>query len=249
MKVLRLTNSSDVHPGVPEELRAPAVAARYVEAAIGEPVETIQRALWPTPAFPSVLDRWMDQYTPDVVLFRLSSFWVAYESTPLRVGNRLGRFGKPVTTAGLRIGDRPWLVERRAFKAARKGIVRVVGGDTYFTVEAAADVLDECFRSIVARESVRPVVRGTGLILNSAGTKAGLKRSRARVAGLNRLVIASCERYRIPFSPEAVSAAESTNRQADELHDAADAHAVIGEAEGRLIVDAWQVARGSAREG
>lgn len=243
MKVLRLTNSSDVHPGVPEELRAPAVAARYIEQATGEPVETIQKALWPTPAFPDVLERWMDQYSPDVVLFRLSSFWVAYESTPLRVGNRLGRIGKPVTTAGLRIGDRPWLVERRAFKVARKGVVRVIGGDTYFTVEAAADVLDECFRRIVARESVLPVVRGTGLILNSSGSKAGRKRSVTRVGELNRRVMASCERYRVPFSPEVVSQAESTTRQADELHDAGDAHAVIGEAEGRLIVEAWQAVR------
>lgn len=247
MKILRLTNSSDVHPGVAEEFRAPAVAARFVENATGEPVETIQKALWPTPAFPAVLERWMDQYSPDVILFRLSSYWVAYESTPLRIGNRLGRLGNPVTTAGTKIGDRPWLVERRAFKAARKGIVRVVGGDTYFTPLATAEVLEDCFRLIVARESVLPVVRGTGLILNSSGSKGGRRRSHTRVAELNRLVIAACERYRIPFSPEEVSEAESTTRQADELHDAADAHAVIGEAEGKLIVDAWELTRGAVR--
>lgn len=240
MKVLRLTNSSDVHPGVPEELRAPAVAARFIEKATGEPVETIQKALWPTASFPDVLERWMEQFSPDVILFRLSSYWVAYESTPLRVGNKLGRFGKPVTNAGTKIGDRPWLVERRAFKAARKGVVRVVGGDTYFSPEEAGEVLEECFRRIVSRESVLPVVRGTGLILNSSGSKAGRRRSIGRVAELNRRVIAGCERYRIPFSPEEVSDAESTTRQADELHDAADAHQVIGEAEGKLIVEAWQ---------
>lgn len=243
MKILRLTNSSDVHGGVPEELRAPAVAARFIEEATGEQVETIQRGLWPTESFPAVIDRWMDQFEPDVILFRLSSFWVAYESVPLRIGNRLGRIGKPVTTAGIRIGDRPWLVERRAFKAARKAIVRTVGGDTYFTPVAAAGVLDEVFRRIVARESVIPVVRGTGLILNSGGSKKGLGRSKARVAELNRLTIAACERYHIPFSPEETTETESTSRQADELHDSADAHAKIGRAEGQLIVDAWQAGR------
>lgn len=243
MKVLRLTNSSDVHGGVPEDLRAPAVAARVIEREIGETVETIQKALWPTETFPAVIDRWMDQYSPDVILFRLSSFWVAYESVPLRIGNRLGRIGKPITTAGIRIGDRPWLVERRAFKATRRMVARTVGGDTYFTPQQATGVLEEVFRRIVARESVMPVVRGTGLVLNSAGTESGLARSRARVGELNRLTMAACERYHIPFSAEETSQAQSKNRQADELHDSAEAHATIGLAEGKLIADAWLAGR------
>ena len=243
MKILRLTNSSDVHPGVAPELRSPAVAERYIAETTGEKVETIQRALWPTETFPGVLERWLDQYQPDVVLVRLSSFWVAYESVPLRIGNRLGRVGGPVTTAGIRIRDRPWLVERRAFKAARKVVVRTLGGDTYFTPQEVARVLDEAFRRIVARESVLPVVRGTGLILNSSGTRRGFRRSSARVAELNRLTLAVCEKYHIPFSPEETSETESTSRQADELHDGAGAHALIGAAEGRLIAEAWLAGR------
>jgi hypothetical protein len=247
VKVLRLTNSSDIHPGVRPELRAPAVAERYIAEATGERVETIQRALWPTETFPAVVERWLDQHEPDVVLVRLSSFWVAYESVPLRIGNRLGRMGGPVTTAGIRIGDRPWLVERKAFKAARKVVVRTVGGDTYFTPAEAAGVLEETFRRIVARESVLPVVRGTGLILNSSGTKAGFQRSLARVAELNRLTLSACEKYHIAFSPEEPSEVESTSRQADELHDAAGAHALIGAAEGKLIAEAWLAGRASIR--
>jgi hypothetical protein len=243
VKVLRLTNSSDFHPGVPEELRSQSVAARHIEAATGEPVETFQRHMWPTATFPDVIDRWIDEYEPDVILFRLSSFWVAYESVPLRVGNRLGRFGKPVRRAGLKVGNHPFLVERKPFKMARRLVARTIGGDTYFTPEDAAAVLEETFRRIVARESIVPVVRGTGLILNSSGSRAGLQRSRARVAELNRLTMAACERFRIPFSPEEAPQKMSGGRIGDDLHDSAESHAVIGEAEGKLIAEAWLAGR------
>ncbi|MEO8539287.1 MAG: hypothetical protein ABI577_06060 [bacterium] len=243
MKILRLTNSSDFHPGVPEELRSQSVAARYIEKATGETVETFQRHMWPTEKFPDVIDRWIDEYEPDVILFRLSSFWVAYESVPLRVGNRMGRYGKRVRQAGLKVGNHPMLVERKPFKMARQLAARTIGGDTYFTPEAAAAVLEETFRRIVARESIMPVVRGTGLILNSSGSRSGLKRSKARVVELNRLTIAACERFRIPFSPEEAAESVSGGRIGDDLHDSAESHAEIGEAEGKLIADAWVAGR------
>lgn len=242
MKILRLTNSSDLYPGIPPERRSPAVAERLIASATGESVETIQKAMWPTPEFPDVVQRWMEQHQPDVVFFRLSSFWVAYESVPLRVSRKLGRFGGPVANAGLRIGERPWLVERAAYKATRRAVVRVVRGDTYFTPTAATEILTEVFRKIATQESVIPVVRGTSLLLNSSGSKAGLSRSKSRVAELNHLTEAACNAARIPFFAEPPALALSTNRLGDEIHDDAAAHERLGIDDGEAIVKAWTAA-------
>ena len=243
MKILRLTNSSDLHPGVPPELRSPAVSERVFEAATGERAESMVRAIWPTPALPEIVDRWLESYQPDVVFFRLSSFWVAYESVPLRIERRLGALGRPLANAGLRVGDRPWLIERRAYKAARTAMIRTIGGDTHFTPGEVGETLDAVFRRIVAHESILVVVRGTSLILNSPGTAAGLRRSKRRIGEMNALVEAACERLHIPFVPEEPTDDVSATRLDDDLHDSAQAHEQLGQAEGRLIADAWLSAR------
>lgn len=242
MKILRLTNSSDLHPGVPEELRAPAIAAALIEKATGEPVETIQKAAWPSPGLAPAVARWLEEHRPDVVFVRLSSFWVAYESTPLRVSRKLGKAGSPIANAGIRIGERPWLVERAAFKAARRAIVRTVGGDTYFTPQEAGHQLSAMLARVVARESIVPVVRGTGLILNSSGSKAGLRRSIQRVAELNRQAELACQAHRVAFSAEALASQLSATRLGDELHDGADAHARLGHDDATAILDALRLA-------
>ena len=242
MKILRLTNSSDLHPGVAEELRAPAVAARIIAAELGEPVETIQKAAWPTAALSSVVAKWLDEFEPDVVFVRLSSFWVAYESTPLRVSRRLGRIGEPVSNAGLRIGTHPKLVENGAFKAARRAVVRTVGGDTYFTPAGASEEMHRMLAAVVAHESIVPVVRGTGLLLNSSGTKSGLRRAIRRVTDLNDGVAAACAAHRVAFVPEVIDSALSSSRLNDEVHDGPEAHERLGRDDALAIISALNAA-------
>jgi hypothetical protein len=246
MKILRLTNSSDLHPGVPENERSTAVSGRLIEDSTGEHVESLVKAIWPTKELPPAVDRWMDSFQPDVVFFRLSSYWVAYESVPLRVERRLGRIGKPLARAGVRVGEQPWVVQRRGFKWFRTWLLRTIGGDTHFTPKQVAEVLDEVFAKVAARESIVSVVRGTSLIVNSPGTNAGLRRSLRRVAELNALVEASCRRHRIPFVPEAPSNTVSETRLEDDLHDSAVAHRKLGEEEAEAILAAWKAAHAGA---
>lgn len=242
MRILRLTNSSDLHPGVPESERSTGVSGHLIEESTGEEVESLVKAIWPTKKLPPAVERWMDSFQPDVVFFRLSSYWVAYESVPLRVERRLGWLGKPIARAGVRVGEQPWIVQRRAFKWFRAWLLRMIGGDTHFTPQQVAEVLDEVFAKVVARESIVPVVRGTSLIVNSPRTRAGLRRSQRRVAELNALVEASCKRHRIPFVPEAPANTVSETRLQDDLHDSAAAHRKLGEEEAAAILEEWQAA-------
>jgi hypothetical protein len=240
VKILRLTNSSDLHPGVPEEERAPAVAARLVEEAIGEPVETLQRGAWPSPSLADAVQRWVEEFEPDVVLCRLSSYWVAYESIPLRLNRRFGRAGTSVANAGGRIGRSQWLAERRAYRFVRTNVTRAIGGDTHFTPAEAVAGLEAAFRRVLALESIVPVVRGTSLMLNTAGTRAGLRRSTVRVAELNARTEEMCRRLRISFFPEPPAAQLSQTRLSDQLHDDAAAHAALGRDDGLAILEALQ---------
>ncbi len=224
-------------------MRSPAVAERVISESLGEPVETVVKTMWPTPSFPGVLGRWLDQYDPDVVFVRLSSFWVAYESVPLRIQRKLGRAGTPVAAAGLKLGDRPWLVERGVYKAGRKLVVRTVGGDTHFTPQEVGEVFDAVFRRIAAKESIVPVVRGTNLLLNSAGTRGGMQRTKQRVAALNHETEAACIRHGVSFFPEPPAEALSESRLGDELHDSASAHERLGIDDANAILEAWQVAK------
>ncbi|MGE3073539.1 MAG: SGNH/GDSL hydrolase family protein [Dehalococcoidia bacterium] len=244
MKILRLTNSSDIHPGVTPEQRSPAVCERVISEALGEPVETVVKTMWPTPAFSGVLGRWLEQYEPDVVFIRLSSFWVAYESVPLRIQRKLGRAGTPIAAAGLRLGDRPWLVERGVYKGGRKLVVRTIGGDTHFTPAEVGAVFDAVFRNIAAKESILPVVRGTNLLLNSAGTKSGMQRTKQRVAALNHETEAACIRHHVTFFPEPPAEALSDSRLGDELHDSPEAHERLGIDDANAILEAWRAWKG-----
>ena len=242
MRVLWLTNSSDAHPGVPPAQRSQAVAARLIEEALGEPVETLQKGVWPTAGLSTAADRWVRDFQPDVVFLRLSSYPVAYESIPLRLQRKLGRAGNSVANAGGRVGNSQWLAERRVYQVTRTAVTRVIGGDTHFTPSEVVARLEETFRGVIARETIVPVVRGTSLLLNTSGTKKGLRRSKRRVTELNALTQAMCERLQIAFFPELSAEETSSSRLGDLLHDDACAHEKLGQDDALAILAAWRAA-------
>ncbi len=162
---------------------------------------------------------------------------------PLRLERRLGRFGEPFASAGLRLGDRPWLVERRSFKIARRAAVRVVGGDPHFTPEQASEVVAEVIRRAVSRESTVAVVRGPAQFHNSAGTAAGYKRAQERLASLDSLTAAACRRLHVRYIPAGGKNAGPSFRTNDDLHDSEQAHSIMGQLEGQAIAEEWLAAR------
>lgn len=243
MRILRLTNSSDTHSGVVAELRAPAVTERVVGLATGEHTETMIRAIWPTADLPGRVDRWIEAFQPDIVFVRATSFWCTYESVPLRLEHRLGRVGKPLAGAGLRLGDRPWLIDRRAFKLARLAVLRTIGGDPHFTPRQVSSVLGEVLRRAISRESTIAVVRGPAQFHNSAGTRAGFRRAQTRLRELDALTAETCRRLHIRYISAAGTNDGPSFRLGDDLHDTEAAHRIMGELEGGVIAEEWLAAR------
>jgi hypothetical protein len=242
VKVLRLTNSNDVLASLAPSLLASEVAARVISDRCGEPVETVSRVIWPGDELPAIVERWIARYEPDIVFLRAASFWVTYESVPLRIQRRMGRVGRWLAVIGLGLGGNPRVASSPLFRAVRRASVRVIGGDPHFTPEEATRHVAETLRVILAHESVIPVVRGPGHTHNAGGDPAGLLRAHARNDAFDAQLAALCATLHVAYASARATADNPAFLQADELHDNPEGQRVFGELEGQAIAAAWLAA-------
>lgn len=245
MRVLRLTNSDDLVESIPLALRAPALAEKLIEERIGEPVETVARVIWPDPELPEIVEAWLDRYQPDCVLMRTASYWVTYESVPLRLRRKAYRGTGWVARLGGAGGANSRLASTAPFRVARRLAVRTIGGDTYFTPEEAAATVAATLRRIVVRESLVTVVRGPFNAHNSSGTKSGFARSDARNARFDSLVASICGDQHVPYLSVRHLAGAGV-KGGDEVHSNPNAQRMIAEIEASAIADALLAARHGA---
>lgn len=245
MRILRLTNSDDMNETIPPALRASALAEKLIERRIGEPIETIARVIWPDPELPDIVESWLDRYQPDCVFMRTASYWVTYESVPLRLQRRAYRGTGWLARLGGAAGANSRLASTAPFRVTRRAAVRMIGGDVYFTPEGAAATVAATLRKVVARESLVAVVRGPFNPHNSSGTEAGLARSNTRNARFDSLVGSICGELHVPYLPVR-HLAEAGMQGGDEVHLNRKAQRMIAEAEAGAIVDALVAARGAS---
>src|SRR5690349_658619 len=93
VRVLRLGNSNDHVGAVPADQQSWKVAERAFSEQLGEPVETILKRVWPNSDLPTILDRWVTEFEPDLVVLQVNNFWYGHESAPLWLDRRFGRAG------------------------------------------------------------------------------------------------------------------------------------------------------------
>jgi len=164
MRILGLLNSN-VHGGpanLPREELFPSAMQAPLGKAIGEPVEVTARAIWPTPALPAAVAKWMDEVNPELVVFPIGSFWFLYESTPVRIERRLGGPGHWINRRAQRVAATPWLAHNSAFQWSRKKTQRALGGDAWFEPEDVVAVAKEVIRTVLRYEGSYLVVMGPG---------------------------------------------------------------------------------------
>ncbi|MBI5949746.1 MAG: hypothetical protein HY875_16530 [Chloroflexi bacterium] len=243
MKVLRLGNSEDVREDIPLEKRAYAIAARRLEEACGEPVETVPRVIWPEPELPDLVREWLDRYEPDIVFLKVTWYWWGYESVPRRIERKLGRVGKPVAQASLKAADISWLSTTRPFKFGRRLAHRLIGGDPQFRPEQVISVMEATIRAILAKEGVGLVVKATGGGRAPEGALADyfdafVKRRELVEGSIKRfceglgVVYIAHEKPVIPNDPEL--------KRGDGIHRGTAGHMSMGDHEGGGLVQAWR---------
>lgn len=248
MKVLRLTNSSDVDPRLPEEERAPWRAARVLREAIGEPVELTVKTIWPTERLLKLVDGWLDECEPDMVVLCVNSFWYTYPSVPLRLRRRFGRAGSAAATAGLKLGGTKFVARSPAYHLARRLLTRSVGAETHFTPDQSVAAIEGCLRRIVAREHVIPVVR-CGITAHGADVGGRWARfALARWAEVDARLQALCESLHVEYiALEQAKLPTPQEYSSDVVHPNAEGHAWRAQWEAAGLVRAWgRVHRGDA---
>ncbi len=246
MRVLRLGNSGDSDPTVPEELRMHVVAAALFTAETGEPVEHVRRVAWPSPELPGLLVQWIDRYEPDMVVFVVNGFWFSYRSVPLKLERALGQWVRPVTARARRIAATPWPGDSDLFRALNSLALRTIGGATYFSPGEVLATTEDCIKAVVAREGIPMVVRGP-LSPIGAGPGGGRQSAERLRQSVHTGLAALCARYHLEY----VGRAEKMDgdewqalSRGDGLHVNVQGHRARGEAEGRGMVAAWRASDG-----
>jgi hypothetical protein len=243
VRMLRLSTSDDQRGRVRQGTAAFEVVERSLELEIGQPIESIVRPVWPDSRLPSLIDRWLEQDAPDFVFLRINGFWFNYESVPLRLERRLGPVGRPVARLGRRSGEIGWVSRSRAVRALRRSLLRVVGGDTYFTPEQVVERMEQCIRQILRKEDVQLVVRGTdGRIYSELPRRSAMAYAR-RHRQVNDALRHLCEDMHVPYLGGEEMLDERQVRQrlgADRFHRGEEGHRLAGEEEAEAFLRLWR---------
>ncbi len=242
VRVLRLTNSDDFNADIPPKQRAAAIADRILEAATGQEVKSVARHIWPTPALPGLIARWVDEHEPDLVFIRIASYWFTYESVPLKIERALGPWSRRVTKVGTRAAESRIIGHNRAFKLLQKGMLRTIGGATLLTADETVAAAESYLRPILAREGAGVVVRGPRTPFGVLRSQAALRKSEERRQYVNRKLAELCERHHVTFAPfdSLAEVIEPSQRLVDGVHVNEAGHLLVGAMEGEALVREWK---------
>ena len=247
MKVLRLALSHDLRADIPEEERQYMVAQRVLAEATGETWETALRPIWPSEKLPGLVDRWVGEERPDLVMVNLAAYWVSFASVALKVERRwpggARRLG-PVArcAAETRIAAHSPLTE-----FARDIATRLVGVEYYFEPDATVALFETIIRRLLQSERLAVAVRGPALIPQRS-SRAILNEREARFWAWHDGMRDVCERLHVAFLPydAELEAPDSGVRMAgDTAHYTLEGTRLHGLREGELMVRAWRQAQGA----
>lgn len=248
MKVLRLGNSDDLVPGVPEEQRSWRIAERMLAARTGEPVETVIHTIWPNDRLVAKVEQWLAEEQPDIVFFKVSNFAISHPSVAVRLQRRVPVVGPWLGRTGKKAADNPAIGKRPAFRWLQRAALRVIGGETHVDADTGIAIFSACIRRIVSDEEVVLVVRGS----DGGRRVPGLSPKGARAAEVCRLKVhfamkALCESLHVAyFGREKVrtEAEHALLLDQDNFHRGAAGQAVAGEDDGAAMAEAWLAAHG-----
>jgi hypothetical protein len=240
--ILRLTHSADFDDGVPEEYRGTAVAQRTFEEITGLEATTVAKNAWPAPELPGILDRWLERTQPDIVFIAVRGYAFTYESVPVKLERKLKFGGRQLARAGL--GAAPRFEQYRAFQLLQRAAQKTIGGEAFFTPAEVLERMIECARRVLAKESTVLTICGptSWFTMYESGAR---RRAEPKVAWVDRELRVFCEKLGVHYlSLDAVPGvnADASEYLPNRLHGTAKVHAARGEAEGRAMATAWQLA-------
>lgn len=240
--ILRLTHSADFDEAVSAAQRGTAIAERAFTEATGLEATTIAKNAWPGPELPDILGGWVDRYQPDIVFLGVNTYWFCYESVPVKLERKVKFGGRQMASIGLAAAPR--FAEYRAFQLLQRAAQKTIGGEAYFTPEDVVQRMAECVRRVLSKESTVLTVCGPASWFAMYETRAR-RRAETKLARVDRELCRFCEKLGVHYlSLDAVPGADATTDEylPNRLHGTANVHTARGEAEGRAMAAAWQLA-------
>ncbi len=249
MKVLKLCTSDELAGDIPDESRAYRVAERVIRERTGLDVETVLQNIWPTDRLPRLLETWVAQHQPDVVLFVVSPYWMTFESVPLRVRRSAGPIGEKLGAWMTRVGENPRLSPSWPVRLARSASLRLIRGAYPFEPEEVTQVVEESLATLLANEWLEVVVRGPLVALGHHGSRRSLARAEAGRRKTDHLLRTLCARLHVTYVERPEGASHDNDREhftGDFVHTDAEKHRERGELEGGAIAELWLRVHGAA---
>lgn len=248
MKVLRLSLSHDLRADIPEDERQYVIAQRVLEEATGADWETVVKAIWPTARLPELVDRWVSDERPDLVLVCLAGYWATFASVALRLERRVPVVGPPLAAAARRAAATRTAANSRYAEVARGIATRVVGVEYNFEPDELVVRFERVLHRLLRDERLAIAVRGPGPMPQR--TTARIRRERERRYRIWQDGIQSvCERLHVtylPFDPKLEDPALGIRLPGDPAHYTLEGTRIHGGLEGELMVRAWQAAHAPA---
>ena len=241
IRVLRLGSSLDVAGELPQGTRAWEVAERLLAESAGRPVSTVVKPVWPSAQVPKLLERWLDEIQPDIVLAVISSYWVETEVIANRV-RRLPKVGRKIESVSKQAANKPALADSRAYLLGRRVLLRTVGGAVNFTPAQIEEHVESWLRAILRRESVAAAVAGTPFSPDTLATKRAQRRASVRKDELRARLQRVCAQLDVPchMPAHAPDAFDPRLRLNDRVHFNEIAHARMGEIDAAAMAEAWE---------
>ncbi len=238
--VLRFGSSLDFSGDLPPGTRAWEVAEAMLSSATGRPVRTVVKPVWPSARVPALLDRWLAEVEPDLILICISSYWVETEILSTRF-RRLGPLGRKVESVTQAAAMKPSFAESRPYLLGRKALLHTIGGRPNFSPAEIEGHVESWLRVILQRESVGAAVVGTPFSPDTLATRGARRRAHGRKDELRARLKALCQRLDVHYEmpPHAPDAFAPELRLPDRVHFNEQAHARMGEIDGRALIAVW----------
>ncbi len=247
MKVLILGNSNDSGTWFEGGRKRTDIVRDRLAAEFGEPVTVTTKGIWPNAGMVATIERWLDEYEPDVVYVNVVSYWFAYESVPLKLRRLFGkRVGPVVGDAGVKLSKSRRWGHNVVGRTVRRWAQATIGGDPNFSTTEVVDRCSEAVNRIIRREGTVLVVKGSRGRSKPGMTAGQLRRHEARRLEVHAALSALCAQKHVryignekPLWRTEPSRPKGT-RVGDGVHANAKGHEISAEQLYGFIGEAWR---------
>ena len=161
MRFLYLGSSIDFKGTSPLDERRAHIDGRRLAEELSEPVEVTVKFIWPNAQLPNLVDGWVDELRPDLVLLHVSAWWC--ESLVVRhsLAPKLGPLAPVVSRLIRKAAKTDKVAQSGIYRLANRAAFKAVGGKAPFRPTDVVPHVEATLRRLVRHEDLAVCVSAT----------------------------------------------------------------------------------------